>query len=66
MDVKKFIENYIKASDKEVYGYDEILPQKIIEAVAGLEVSQKLSILYTMRRMMIMRGYDTDCLQDEG
>ena len=36
-----------------------------MEAVAGLEVSQKLSILYTMRRMMIMRGYDTDSLQDE-
>ena len=45
MDVKKFIENYIKASDKEDYGYDEILPQKIMDAVAGLEVNQKLSIL---------------------
>lgn len=65
MDVKKFIENYIKASDKEDYGYDEILPKKIMDAVAGLEVNQKLSILYTMRRMMIMRGYDTDSLQDE-
>ncbi len=65
MDVKMFIENYIKASDKEDYGYDEILPQKIMEAVAGLEVNQKLSILYTMRRMMVVRGYDTDSLQDE-
>ena len=65
LDVKKFVENYIKASDKEDYGYDEILPQKIMEAIEGLEVSQKLSILYTMRRMMIMRGYDADSLQNE-
>ena len=62
LDVKKFTEAYIKASDKLDYGYDEILISKLLSSVSVLEGSQQISILYNVRRMMWARGYDTDCL----
>lgn len=62
LDVKKFTEAYIKATDNLDYGYDEILISKLLTSVSVLERSQQISILYNVRRMMWMRGYDTDCL----
>lgn len=62
LDVKKFTEAYIKATDNLDYGYDEILISKLLSSVSVLERSQQVSILYNVRRMMWTRGYDTDCL----
>ena len=49
LDVKKFTEAYIKASDKLDYGYDEILISKLLSSVSVLEGSQQISILYNVR-----------------
>lgn len=65
LDAKKFVEAYIKAADNLDYGYDEILIVKLLTSVRALKEKQQLSILYYARRMMGMRGYDTDDLLSE-
>lgn len=62
LDVKKFVEAYIKAAETQDYGYDEILLDKIKYVVKYLEPQQSVSILHTARRLMYMRGYDVDDL----
>lgn len=62
LDIKKFVQSYITAADNEDYGYDEIQLSKIEEVVKLLEVKQRLSILCLVRRLFVMRGYDTDDL----
>ncbi len=46
----------------EDYGYDEIQLSKIEDVVELLDINQRLSILCLVRRLFIMRGYDTDDL----
>ena len=62
LDSKKFVEAYIKAADNLDYGYDEILINKLLTSVKTLKDKQQLSLLYYARRLMAMRGYDTDGL----
>ena len=62
LDAKKFVEAYIKSADNQDYGYDEILISKLLSSISTLEDKQQLSILYCARRLMGMRGYDTDSL----
>lgn len=58
LDIKKFIEAYIKAAEMQDYGYDEVLLEKINDVIKYLEPKQKVSILHTARRMMYIRGYE--------
>lgn len=60
LDVKQFVENYITASDSQDYGYDEILLEKIYNIICFLELKQEISIMYAVKRMYYIRGYDTN------
>ncbi len=60
LDVKKFILNYISAAEKQDYGYDEIKLEKIKEVCCCLKKKEQLSVLYTTRRLLYMRGYELD------
>ena len=60
LDVKQFIECYITSADSQDYGYDEILLVKIMDVVHHLEPKQKVSIMYSTKRMFYIRGYEVD------
>jgi hypothetical protein len=60
VDVKKFVESYIKSVDAEDYGYDSVNLSKIEEAANVLDYWPKLSVLLMTRRMLLVRGYDVE------
>lgn len=65
LDVKKFVQAYITASDSQDYGYDEINITKITDVCSYLEDEQQLAILYLTRRLFYTRGYDQDIIYSE-
>lgn len=60
LDVKQFIECYISSADSQDYGYDEVLLVKIKDVVQHLEPKQKVSIMYSTKRMFYIRGYEVE------
>ena len=60
LDVKQFIECYITSADSQDYGYDEVLLVRIMDVVYHLEPKQKVSIMYSTKRMFYIRGYDVE------
>jgi hypothetical protein len=60
LDVKKFVDAYIRSVDTEDYGYDNIILKKIVEAVSVLDIQQQKSVFLLARRLMIVRGYDVE------
>lgn len=60
LDVKQFIECYILSADSQDYGYDEVLLEKIMDVVHHLEPKQKISIMYSTKRMFYIRGYEVE------
>lgn len=60
LDVKQFIECYITSADTQDYGYDEVLLVRIMDVVHHLEPKQKVSIMYSTKRMFYIRGYEVE------
>lgn len=60
LDVKQFIECYITSADSQDYGYDEVLLVRIMDVVHHLEPKQKVSIMYSTKRMFYIRGYEVE------
>lgn len=60
LDVKQFIECYITSADSQDYGYDEVLLVRIMDVVHHLESKQKVSIMYSTKRMFYIRGYEVE------
>lgn len=60
LDVKQFIEYYILSADSQDYGYDEVLLEKIKDVVHHLEPKQKISMMYSTKRMFYIRGYEVE------
>lgn len=60
LDVKQFIKYYIISADSQDYGYDEVLLERIMDVVRHLEPKQKVSIMYSTKRMFYIRGYETE------
>ena len=60
LDVKQFIECYITSADTQDYGYDEVLLVRIMDVVHHLESKQKVSIMYSTKRMFYIRGYEVE------
>ena len=62
IDAKQFVKNYIKSSEDEDYGYDDIKLDKIHKVAKILPSKQRLSLLNTTRRYFVVSGYDTSQL----
>lgn len=65
LDVKKFLQEYIVASDDLDYGYDEINFSKIRDALSVLDLNQRRSLLMMTKRMFYTRGYDQSEIDSE-